>query len=178
MTGRRRFYLLVGLQAVFLAAWAGYHEVALRGAPTVLLETRPVDPSEILRGDFITLNYAISTIPRALVSPPPVPGSAHFGEAICVTVAPRGEFWEVVAASLGRCACETRPADARYQIQGTVTPAAWSADADLRVDYGIGRYYVPEGKGTPRGRITARVAVSHSCQALLKEIYLDGRRYP
>ena len=177
MPVRRWFHLLVGAQVVFLAAWAGYHEAALSGAPTVLLDTRPVDPSEIIRGDYIILNYAIATVPRSTFAPP-LDTSGHYGETVCVTLAPQGEFWGLAAAALGRCPCEAPPSGERYQVEGMIAGGGWNDTGDLEVDYGIGRYYVPEGKGTPRGKVTARVAVTSNCRALLKEIYLDGRRYP
>ncbi len=178
MPVRRWFHALAGLQVAFLAAWAGYHEAVLRVAPTILLDTRPYDPREILRGDFITLNYVVSTIPASLVSPPLEAGGYYHGEPICVTLARQGEFWGVAAATQGRCDCAAPPPDGPYQVEGMIQWGGGSPGEDVRVDYGIGRYYVPEGKGSPSGKITARVAVARHCRAFLKEIYLDGRPYP
>jgi uncharacterized membrane-anchored protein len=51
--------------------------------------------------------------------------------------------------------------------------------ARLRVDYGIGRYYVPEGKGTlPRGNTEAEVALTRDGRAFLIRLFVDGRSYP
>lgn len=175
ITGRRRFYAVVFVQAMFLLGWAGYHEAALRGAPTVLLETRPVDPAEIIRGDYIILNYAIATVPKAVFSPPLTGNEyGHFGERVCVRLTRQGEFHAVEAATLGRCRCDAPPEGGPYELEGTIDYSG----TDVMIDYGVGRYYVPEGKGTPRGALTARVAITSGCRALLKEIYVGGERYP
>jgi uncharacterized membrane-anchored protein len=49
----------------------------------------------------------------------------------------------------------------------------------VRLDYGIGRYYVPEGKGTlPRGATEAEVALTPDGRAFLIRLFVDGRPYP
>ncbi|HEY3175557.1 MAG TPA: GDYXXLXY domain-containing protein [Candidatus Polarisedimenticolia bacterium] len=173
MTVRRWFYALVASQALFLLGWAGWLEAELRRSPTVLLETRPVDPSEILRGDYITLNYTIGTVPISAFTAPPE--TDQYGEKVCVELAPAGEFWQVATASPGGCAGGEPPGEDRLRLEGRIT----SVGADsVALDYGIGRYYVPEGMGTPQGRLTARVAITSWSRALIKEVYLDGRPYP
>lgn len=165
------FSALVAAQALFLLGWAGWLEAELARAPTVLLEVRPVDPAEILRGDYIRLGYVIADVPKARFS-----GSwgADYGEPVCIEVRPGQEFWEVASAHVGRCA-GGRSAPDRLGIQGSFSGYD---DDSVTVDYGIDRYYVPEGMGTPRGRLTARVAVTSWHRPLLKQLYLDGRPYP
>ena len=50
-------------QAVFLLAWAGYHEFVRQNAPVILLKGRPVDPQDLLRGDYMTMGYDINVSP-------------------------------------------------------------------------------------------------------------------
>ena len=59
-TTAKGFWLLVLAQAGFLLAWAGYHEWVRQNAPVILLKCRPVDPQDLLRGDYMTLDYDIS----------------------------------------------------------------------------------------------------------------------
>ena len=171
-SARRWFYLLVAAQALFLVAWSGWLEIELGRAPTVLLEVRPVDPSEILRGTYIRLGYAISDVPHDRFSSS---DAMEHGDTVCVEVEPGEEFWEVASASAGSC-----PADADTPANHLRLEGRYSGrdDDSVTIDYGIGRYYVPEGMGTPRGRLTARVAVTSWHRALIKEVYLDGRPYP
>ncbi len=39
------------------------------------------------------------------------------------------------------------------------------------------RYYVAEGTGNPRGKLTVDVAVPASGQARIKQVYVDGKPY-
>jgi len=171
MTSMRRwFYLLAGAQALFLTAWAGRHEWILSDSPAVLLEVRPVDPDEILRGTYIRLDYSISSIPESLLTAPAGPRDVA-GAPVCVTLAPVGEFWRASSATFGRC-----PAGGRDRVEGRLDYPR--SDGNVSVDYGIGRYYVPEGKGNPRGRLSALVAITPDGRPFLKQIYEDGRPYP
>ena len=170
-TARVWFYLLAASQALFLTTWAGRHEWILRESPSVLLEVRPVDPDEILRGTYILLNYSISTIPDSLLTAPPGPNDSEPGGRICVVLAPQGEFWQAASATLGRC-----PSGGRDRVEGRLDYL--DGTENVRVDYGIGRYYVPEGMGNPRGRLSARVAITPDGRPFLKQVYEEGRPYP
>ncbi|MSU71171.1 MAG: DUF2157 domain-containing protein [Opitutus sp.] len=69
---RARWLALVGgLQVALLVGWVGYHEWNRTTAPTILLETVPVDPRDLLRGDYMILSYKISRVPA-----PPTGGDA------------------------------------------------------------------------------------------------------
>ena len=54
--------LVLGLQVAWILATVTTQELNLRSAPTVLLETRPVDPRDMLRGDYVILSYKISGV--------------------------------------------------------------------------------------------------------------------
>ena len=45
----------------------------------------------------------------------------------------------------------------------------------VHIRYGLERFYVAEGTGNARGRLTVDVAVSPNGRPLLKQLYLDGR---
>lgn len=158
--------VLVALQAVFLLAWAGYHELALRRGIEVRLETRPVDPRDILRGDYMILNYQIS---RQRV---PYGWTPTAGDEVFVVLTPNERFYsasEVVSLKPDR-------ADRRPWVRATVRNVAGN---DLWLDYGIERYFVPEGMGTPKFRSMEVVAVIDSAHRLyIKELWLDGKTYP
>lgn len=105
----------------------------------VLLETRPVDPTDILRGDYVTLSYNIQDIPNDAYTetdemnyPHSVPGKRM---AIFVEM-------ELDMDGVGRVksASLKRP-DGGLYIKGTFGGRFWD------VDYGLSRYYVPEGTG-------------------------------
>jgi uncharacterized membrane-anchored protein len=48
-----------------------------------------------------------------------------------------------------------------------------------RITYGIERYFVPEGRGTPRFQLMeVEAAVSPAHRLYIKRVLLDGRPYP
>lgn len=43
--------------------------------------------------------------------------------------------------------------------------------------YGLERYYVREGTGNPRGKLTVEAVVPASGQARIKQVFVDGKPY-
>ncbi len=165
--------LVLALQSAWILSTTFVQERALTGGALILLETRPVDPRDLLRGDYVTLNYKISTIPLALFSPSPT-NALPSGQTVYVALEPRGKFHEVVLAS-------TQPITAAAgQVVLKGRKRAWwngPAASTVQVEYGLERYYVPEGTGNPRGKITVQAAVPASGQALIKQVFVDGQPY-
>ena len=166
--------LVLGLQVAWILATVTTQELNLRSAPTVLLETRPVDPRDMLRGDYVILSYKISGVPLGLFQPP-LAEVPHAGQTVFVVLEPRGQFHEAVSAALQR----PQPAPGQVVIRGT-TEQSWQtsrSNATVRVHYGLERYYVAEGTGNPRGKLTVHAAVPDSGAATIKEVFLDGKPY-
>ncbi len=166
--------LVLGLQVAWILATTATQEINLHSAPTVLLETRPVDPRDLLRGDYVILGYKISQLPRSLFqpalkeTPPP-------GQTVYVTLEPRGQFHEAVSASLQQPPSQS----GQIVIRGT-TEYSWQntrTNPTVRVHYGLERYYVAEGTGNPVGKLTVRAAVPKSGQATIKDVFVDGKPY-
>ncbi|MDR1916007.1 MAG: GDYXXLXY domain-containing protein [Synergistaceae bacterium] len=109
-----------------------------------LLETIPVDPRDLLRGDYVILDYRITEIPDELL-PQGVDTNddnyyrKNIGDDVYVTL----ELDDAGVASISRVSLE-RPADGLY-IKGTLFKN-WSR-IQYSCDYGLGAYYVPEGTG-------------------------------
>jgi uncharacterized membrane-anchored protein len=59
---RLLFYVLIGLQIVFLLGMAGTRLLPLVFGKTILLEPIPVDPNDFFRGEYVRLRYDISSI--------------------------------------------------------------------------------------------------------------------
>lgn len=166
----RWFALIVAAQAVLLLAWAGYHEWNRGSAPTILLETVPVDPRDLLRGDYMILSYKISRVPR----PPGSPPGVHPGREIWVSLRQTGRFHDVASTSWVAPDATDR---ARVTVRGRLHG---SAESDLlSVDYGIEKYFVPEGKGQPRfTEMIVEATVSPRHELGIKRLLLDGNPYP
>lgn len=149
----------------------------LRHGQEVLLQTAPIDPRDLLRGDYVVLSYDIATVPTSIVI-----GSwpqASKKQAIHVRIAPGdGGLWKLMQASFD----PLPPVEGTVILKGTVSYVPdRSAGGELRVTYGIERYYVPEGEGRDiesarnDGRVSVAARVSTAGQASIRALMLDGK---
>ena len=166
--------LVLALQAAWLLGMVATQEYAFAHGKAILLETRPVDPRDLLSGDYLMLRYKISDVPVNLFSPP-AKKELPFGTKIFAAVAPgTNEFYVVTRASTNDFA----PATNEVLLKGETANRWWNATNSIHVEYGIERYYVAEGTGNPpRGKLTARAVVPASGHARLQQVFLDGKPY-
>jgi uncharacterized membrane-anchored protein len=174
---KTRFLIgVIALQAAWVIGTAAKQEFELRRGTIALLETAPVDPRDLLRGDYVILSYKISVLPGTLFVEP-LPGGLN-SAPVFVRLERRGQFHEAVAASLN----PLEPDAAHPVLRGTATNWSW-ADGDrgriasVRVEYGIERYYVREGTGEPRGALTVEAVVPASGRAMIRQVFVDGKPY-
>lgn len=169
--------LVATLQIGFLAAMIEGRASILREGAEVLLKVEPIDPRDLLRGDYVRLGYAISTLDRALIASPS--GSLERGTGLLVRLAPGEDgLWQAVGARL-----PDQPADApeagTVEIAGLVEVDQGFSDT-VRVTYGIERFYLPEGQGRAIERDLAvrpfrmLVAVADDGKAQIKAFF-DGQ---
>jgi hypothetical protein len=92
------FILILALQAAWILRTTFQQERTLRVGKVILLETERVDPRDLLRGDYLILNYKISNVPTNLFSPP-VNLDLPDGTKVFVALEPRGDFFAVARAS-------------------------------------------------------------------------------
>ena len=166
----RHFLLVLAAQTALLLGLIAQQELRLSSPTTVLLETMPVDPRDLLRGDYVILNYKISTLTNSLWNVSPA-GQVSPGLPVFVSLEQRGQFHEAVQISA------TRP-DAvpnRVIIQGRIQQS-WNSQ-QVRVEFGLERYYVQEGTGNPRGKLTVQVAVGAEGKPVIKQVFIDGKPY-
>lgn len=169
----RLLFLVLAAQCLWILGTVTVQESRLRSDVTVLLETRPVDPRDLLRGDYVILNYAISDIPRELFQGPAFQ-QPDIGTPVHVALAKQGDFHVAVAAYLQKPKDESRPL-----LQGRVVQSRWTAGQpnSVRLEYGIERYYVREGTGEPQGKLTVEAAIPPNGRAVIRKLYLDGKPF-
>ena len=166
---------LAAAQILVLVLWAGAHEWSLRTGQTATLETEPLDPRDILRGDFITLRYPIQRVPIDRFEPPPAALPVE-GARVYVELRPEAGFHRLARASLA----PLTPAPGNLLIRGR---ARWSGGQPgpakiIRVEYGIEKFFVPEGKGNLSGKIVVTVSLASNGHPYLKSLTVDGRPFP
>jgi uncharacterized membrane-anchored protein len=125
---------------------------------TIYLETAPVDPRALFRGDYVVLGYGVG---QGAIQPAEAEAAREAGRPIYVTV--------------------TTDRPGRLVAVGSVRPEPQPGQAcligrsrgDGTVDFPqIAQYFVPEGEGrvieAQRGEnLLARVSVSATCNAVL-----------
>jgi len=173
---KTKFILLsvvLALQAAWVLGTAAVQERVLSQGKLILLETRPVDPRDLLRGDYVILNYAISDISVGAFSGERT-NAVSTGEPVYVLLQKQGEFHQVVRAS-------TKSLEAvGDQVVLKGVGRYWRNDTrqqTTRVEYGLERYYVREGTGNPIGKLTVQVAVPASGRGIIKQVFVDGIPY-
>lgn len=167
--------LVLALQTAWILGTAIVHENILRVGQIVLLETQPVDPRDLLRGDFVRLNYKISDVPRERFFSPPLNGELASGTTVYVALVPdaTNNFSEVHRASTEWFS----PASNEVIMRGRAAESWRNRSGTVHVEYGLEQYFVAEGTGNPSGKLTVQAAVAKSGQASIKEVFVDGVPY-
>jgi uncharacterized membrane-anchored protein len=167
------FMLVLALQSAWLLGTAAVQEHALATGKIILLETARVDPRDLLRGDYLILNYKISDVPTSLFSPP-VTKELPAGTSVFVAVVPgTNQFYEVTRAGTQ----EFAPAAGEVLLRGKSEWNWRNGSGSIHVGYGIENYFVAEGTGNPAGKLTVQAAVTKAGRASIKEVFVDGKPY-
>lgn len=139
MAAKRWFFLITLLQMLFLIGLAGTSYAAIWFGKEVRLATAPVDPRDILYGDYVTLSYEMSRL-----SPELWQGKGDLpkrGDVVYVVLRSDAEGMYAPAAFDSR---KPAAAEGEAVIKGIVQ-YRWAEEVVVR--YGLERYYVPEGTG-------------------------------
>ncbi len=148
----------------------------LQNGHEVRLAVVPVDPRDLLRGDYIVLSYDISRVDNTQLA-----GDDAFakGDAIYVTLAEAGDAWKATAIAHA-------PPQGGTWIKGAVSqvrPTERTCDGSCKiysVKYDIERFFLPEGTGRDLQklgndkRLSVDVALSADGRAALKRLLVDG----
>lgn len=137
----------------------------------VRLEVRPVDPRDLLRGDYVIINLAITRLDAAL---PGLDRAIKVGDLVYVELAAdsAGVFQPV--------AVHAEPEAAKGPVIAGTAQSSRSAGATLQVDYGIDAFFVPEGEGraietTAPERINLVISLDKSGRSAPLRLLVDGR---
>ena len=174
------FGVAVLVQCVLLVLMVADRVQILREGTEVTLQTQPVDPRDLLRGDYVVLRYDISQLPAGALAGKPADARNPF---VFVKLAPNAEGLYTAVSVHAEPVPVTAP---EVLIRGRVS---YSCGTNVRIfcdkltiKYGLERYFVPEGEGgkleQARNQQKLRIvaAVLPSGRAAIKRLLLDGEK--
>jgi uncharacterized membrane-anchored protein len=184
MTILQRVLILLLLQTAALAAMVGKKQYTLNTGTEILLETAPVDPRSLFRGDYVRLNFVISTLDLDALE-----GDDEFErrDTVYVVLAPGERYWNPASVHHARPAVSAPQVviqgEVEYVIEIQSDPDAHAPRPanQIRVRYGIENYFVPEGAGIElenRGAnevVDLRVAVDAAGRSGIKAVLVNDQ---
>ena len=169
---------VVALQTAALVAMIAMKQWTLATGVPIVLETVPIDPRSLFRGDYVRLGYAVGQLNEDALD-----GDNGFErhDRIYVVLREGDPYW--LPASLHR----EPPSVAAGQVmlRGNVEYAYKHHETKantLRLRYGIENYFVPEGEGLVLEQpeegetISIEVAVDADGNAGIKAVLVNGER--
>ncbi len=180
---RAVLWTTIAFQLVVLASMIALHAAPLMFGETIRLKVTPVDPRDVMRGDYIILSYAISSVPGAGIEGIPDANNHAWRywdrddwldeRTVYVTLEPDadGKFWRSVKASVNK------PASGKF-IRGKYI--RYGSQGLPEIQFGIEAYYVQEGAGKKLEQarnarsLVAEVALMPSGQAALRDLVVES----
>ncbi|MBP1849882.1 GDYXXLXY domain-containing protein [Rhizobium halophytocola] len=171
--------LISAVMTAILGGQIGRRAAILSQGSQVLLSIRPVDPRDLLRGEYVALSPDIDRVPADLVKDKPSDAGGQQVLRVRLKPTAEGETWQIAEAAFdrlepqdGTVVIESLPFDPPRETAGSAR--------DYHVRYGIERFYLPEGEG-PRVEAAARakplmlgVRVDDAGRAQVESLFIDG----
>lgn len=179
MTPKRWFWLAVALQILVLGGMIGTHGFTVVTGEPVRLQSVPVDPWDLFRGEYVTLSYEISRFEPGTF---PMEGAPYKrGQTVWVRLR------DGLPAATALSVSAERPAAAPGEVvlkgrvewyhEGHSDP--WSSyPGELMIRYGVEQFYVPQGQGPglerDREQLIVEVKVDRYGRAALSKVFRNG----
>lgn len=176
MSAAIKLALVVALQTAALVAIIASRQWTLATGTPVVLETRPVDPRSLFRGDYVRFTYAIAQLPADL---PGISPELKRGDTVYVVLQKGDPYWQPVSVHADML---TGAAD-QVAVKGKVVMAMPTTGRRVgpRVRYGIEDFFVPEGEGRALERpdlndkVSVQIAVDRFGRAGIQAILVNGQ---
>ncbi len=153
-----RLAITLAIIIFVLGGFIFYVTIPLLGNKTVILATQPVDPFDIIRGQYLTIRYEISTIP--------ILSNAEVGDSVYVALEEDNtKISRYERASL------TKPDDETF-IKGEIKSIG---SETINVEYGIEQYFFERDAEFPTSNLTVKVKLSDSGRARIIELLQNGK---
>jgi uncharacterized membrane-anchored protein len=170
--------ILAGALLTAVLGWMiGERMLLLANGREIVVASQPVDPTDLFRGEYVILNFAFSRLELAQVQGLVAPGDGKAVNEdldIYVTLKPEDGRYIFESASILRA---ESVAEGRVVIRGV---AKGFYDI-VMIEYGIERYFVPQGHGRDietgiaASKVDVVLAVGADGTAAVRTLRLDGK---
>lgn len=139
MTKKKTFLLAVAIPLLILLVMTIKPQATVRFGQEIVLETKAYDPTDLFRGDYVAINFAISEIPQSRVD---LPIDKINNKNLFVSLKKEGKYYVVDQVS------ETKPKQGVY-LKGRFQERynEFNTTDNFRVDYSLDKYFVEQGSG-------------------------------
>jgi len=180
MIKKHRISLLILVVVLQTAALMGMvavkHRTLITGRP-IVLETEPIDPRSLFRGDYVRLNYTIGSLDYADME-----GDNDFErrDQVYVMLREDGKFWKAVSIHHETPAHGPDSIIIRGEVQYSGIWIGGESRDGINVRYGIENYFVPEGEGMALERpaegeeVSIMVAVDEAGASAIKAVLVNN----
>lgn len=152
----------------------------LRNGSEVILRTLPVDPRDLMRGDYVILGYEISRLPASMIKGEP-PRKSGLNYLYVVLAKQANGLWTAERAQYDRPDAQK---ENEIVLRGEVEAPfqIYDEKSTIPVVYGIERYYVPEGEGLAveyaqrDSAVDIVLSVNEKGVAAIRALRIDGKQ--
>jgi len=151
--------IILGVLFLILGGFILYVSIPLLGTKTAVLATQPVDPFDLIRGQYIIIRYEIDSIP-------PIDG-AETGDNVYVSL-----MKDANGTSRYKSASLDKPSRDDLFIRGEITSIY---ESGMSVEYGIEQYFFERGARFETRGLEVEVKLSDNGGARIVELLQDGK---
>ncbi|MCU7940531.1 MAG: GDYXXLXY domain-containing protein [gamma proteobacterium symbiont of Bathyaustriella thionipta] len=179
-----KIFAIILIQSLLLVLMIASRQVILSSETVVILETQPIEPRSLFRGDYVRLNYEINELQLDELA-----GDKIFktNDIVYIVLQKKDLYWKAQSVVLKKPDVENKHQVFIRGVIKRVTNRQWNPDlksrkdtTSIRVSYGIENYFVPEGEGIKFERpeagdkVTLEIALDGEGNAAIKSLLLNG----
>ena len=168
------FIVIVVLQLMVLGAMIGERNRLLKTGTVVLLKCEPLDPRSLFSGDYVNLNYEISSISKDRVD---IKENFKRNDSVYIALEKEenGRFWNARAMSTDLESLQNKyPVVIRGKLRTYYTHSR-----SYNIRYGVENYFVPQFKSSQIEKnlenVHVEVAVSDSGESGIRKLFINNR---
>ena len=186
-----KFILAIALQLVIIFALVITKLMIISGGREALLEILPVDPRDMLRGDYAMFQYTVSNIDSYV----PREEGIKDGDTVYVVLSEGGKY------RIATNVTTAKPAGDALFLKGKVVSGAEESKSQpqyekdmmwqppdvlpkMNILYGVEQYFIPEGTGASLNlwdqnrEAFAQVVIDDGGNAVIKQLYVNDKPWP